>query len=365
MAFLSLQRAQKRYGATTALDGVSLEVERGELLALLGPSGSGKSTLLMSIAGFVALDEGEIVVDGLPISNLPPFKRNFGVVFQQYALFPHMTVEQNVSYPLIVRGITGSTRRRAVGRALDRVQLSHLQARYPDQLSGGQQQRVALARALVFEPTLLLMDEPLGALDRKLRMEMQREIRAIQQDLKITTLYVTHDQDEAMCLADRIAVINGGRIEQIAKPLDMYDHPASAFVASFIGEANLFGGSVADIQDGQATIATSLGCQIKMDHDALRKGETVTVLLRPEQVLLSSRTDGGMVGVIRQCNYFGSSVRCIVELQGQSIISVVPRHRLSFEPAQGMAVAISWDRAAVCILGSEMPHEADVHRRAS
>jgi putative spermidine/putrescine transport system ATP-binding protein len=365
MAFLSLQRAQKCYGAATALDGVSLEVERGELLALLGPSGSGKSTLLMSIAGFVVLDEGEIVVDGVPISNLPPFKRNFGVVFQQYALFPHMTVEQNVGYPLIVRGITGSSRRSAVGRALDRVQLSHLQARYPDQLSGGQQQRVALARALVFEPTLLLMDEPLGALDRKLRLEMQREIRAIQQDLKITTLYVTHDQDEAMCLADRIAVINGGHIEQIAKPLEMYDHPASAFVANFIGEANLFGGRVADTRDGDATIATSLGCQIEMDRNALRKGETVTVLERPEQVALSPRIDSGIIGVIRQCNYFGSSVRCIVELQGQSIISVVPRHRLSFEPAQGMTVAISWDRDAACILGSEVPHVADVHRRAS
>jgi putative spermidine/putrescine transport system ATP-binding protein len=353
MAFLSIQGACKRYGAATALDNVSLDVGRGELIALLGPSGSGKSTLLMSVAGFVALDQGDIVLDGKSIRHLPPFKRNFGVVFQQYALFPHMTVEQNVAYPLSVRGMARSERKAAVTRALERVQLTGHRTKYPNQLSGGQQQRVALARALVFEPPLLLMDEPLGALDRKLRVEMQHEIRSIQQDLKITTLYVTHDQDEAMSLADRIAVVNNGHIEQIAHPLAIYDQPSSDFVANFIGEANLFRGTISESVNGHAIVSTATGCAIEVPRSVFGKGESVTVLVRPEQVALTAQSSDARAGVIRHCSYFGSSVRCVVEMQGEHVIAIVPRHRLAFEPNIGAPVGVSWDKDSARVIGPD------------
>ena len=246
---LELRDLAKRYAAVAAVKNLSLQVEPGEFVSLLGPSGSGKTTTLMLIAGFIEPDRGHVLLDGVDITTLPPHRRNIGTVYQNYALFPHMSVAKNVAFPLEMRGLAREEIRRLVSRALDMVQLADRGGHYPRQLSGGQQQRVALARALVFEPPLLLMDEPLGALDKKLRGEMQHEIKSIQRRLGITTIYVTHDQEEALSMSDRVVVMRGGRIEQAASPTALYDRPANGFVAEFIGAANLLHASVTGLGD--------------------------------------------------------------------------------------------------------------------
>ncbi len=241
MPYLALDHLTKRYhdGQPAAVDDISLAVERGSFVSFLGPSGSGKTTTLMMIAGFEAATRGRILLDGRDIAAVPPHRRNLGMVFQNYALFPHMTVAENVAYPLDVRGVARDDKQRQVAAALDIVGLGHFAGRRPRELSGGQQQRVALARALVFEPALVLMDEPLGALDKNLREQMQIEIKAIQRRLGLTLIYVTHDQGEAMSMSDRIAVFNRGRVEQVASPLDLYARPATRFVGEFVGESNM------------------------------------------------------------------------------------------------------------------------------
>lgn len=233
---VAIRDIRKAYGAFTALDEVSLDIAPGEFLTLLGPSGSGKTTLLNVLAGFVRPDSGSVEIDGVEFLSLPPHKRNLGMVFQNYALFPHMDVRGNVGYPLRLRGISGEERDRRVAGALDLVQMGQLADRRVDELSGGQRQRVALARAIVFEPAILLMDEPLSALDKKLREHMQLELKHLHQRLGTTTVYVTHDQREALTLSDRIAVINGGRLIQLGTPDEIYDRPVNKFVADFIGE---------------------------------------------------------------------------------------------------------------------------------
>ena len=235
---LALQAIAKRYGGVTAVDRLSLEVASGEFVSLLGPSGSGKTTTLMMIAGFIIPSSGSILLDGKNITRLPPYRRNIGMVYQNYALFPHMTVGRNVAFPLRMRGVGRDEIARRVGRALELVQLKGLSERRPTELSGGQQQRVALARALVFEPPLLLMDEPLGALDKKLRQELQSEIKRIQRETRGTVIYVTHDQEEALSLSDRVVVLNHGRIEQVGPPGELYERPRTRFVAEFLGAAN-------------------------------------------------------------------------------------------------------------------------------
>ena len=240
MALIEFDRVVKRYpgAAAPAVDRLDLHIEAGEFLTLLGPSGSGKTTTLMMLAGFEPVSEGTIRLDGQPIERLPAHRRGMGVVFQSYSLFPHMTVAENIGFPLKVRGVDAAARARRVAQALERVRLSEFAQRRPQQLSGGQQQRVALARALVFEPRLVLMDEPLAALDKRLREELQLEIRRLHRELGVTMVFVTHDQGEAMTLSDRIAVFNHGRIEQIGAPQALYDAPATPFVASFLGDNN-------------------------------------------------------------------------------------------------------------------------------
>ncbi len=243
MALIEFDHLRKVYAGSTvpAVDDLNLHVQAGEFITLLGPSGSGKTTTLMLLAGFEAPTSGAIRLDGRPIETLPPHQRGMGVVFQSYSLFPHMTVAQNVAFPLSVRKTSAATIRDKVSTALAKVQLQHLAERKPQQLSGGQQQRVALARALVFEPRVVLMDEPLSALDKKLREEMQLEIRRLHRELGVTMVYVTHDQSEAMTLSDRVAVFNHGRIEQLASPQQLYDAPANPFVAGFVGDNNMLG----------------------------------------------------------------------------------------------------------------------------
>ncbi len=241
---IALRGLTKIYGGERVVDGFDAQIAAGEFFSLLGPSGSGKTTTLMMIAGFASIDAGELIVDGRDIAAVPPERRGFGMVFQNYAIFPHLDVFENVAFPLRARGVKGEPLRERVAWALDLVQLAPFARRYARQLSGGQQQRVAIARAVVFHPGIVLMDEPLGALDRNLRYAMQTEIKDIQRRLGMSVIYVTHDQEEAMNLSDRLAIMNRGRIEQVGAPRDVYERPASAFAATFLGEANLLAGTI-------------------------------------------------------------------------------------------------------------------------
>ena len=275
---------RKTYGPVVALDGADVELREGEFLTLLGPSGSGKTTLLMAIAGLNDPDRGEIWIDGKLATWLPPFERDIGMVFQNYALFPHMTIYENVAFPLRMRKQGEAAIREAVRRVLDTVQLPGVEDRMPRELSGGQQQRIALARCFVYEPSIILMDEPLGALDKKLRDALQREVKHLHENLGITVLYVTHDQEEAMVMSDRICLMNDARIEQIGTPADLYFRPASVFAADFLGESNLLPATVAGTGGGEVVLTTGDGRTVRgraaeggrsrgagQDHDPARE----------------------------------------------------------------------------------------------
>jgi spermidine/putrescine ABC transporter ATP-binding subunit len=283
-AAVFLSGLEKRYDDVGAVRGVSLDIRSGEFLTLLGPSGSGKTTTLMMIAGFEVPTAGDIAIDGRSIVTLPPYKRNIGMVFQNYALFPHLTVAENIGFPLKQRGIGRATRARLVDESLELVRLPGYQARYPRQLSGGQQQRVALARSIVFRPRLLLMDEPLGALDKQLRESLQLEMRRLHADLGITFIYVTHDQEEALTMSDRIAVMNEGLIAQVGSPEDIYDRPCDRFVASFIGESNFLPGVVRGFEDD--LVVTDCAGGTLRGHAAAKliAGAEVTLSTRPERM---------------------------------------------------------------------------------
>ncbi|WP_076528603.1 ABC transporter ATP-binding protein [Gemmobacter megaterium] len=285
-AFVEFERVQKSYdGETLVVKDLNLAIGQGEFLTMLGPSGSGKTTCLMMLAGFETATHGEIRLGGRPITQVPPHKRGIGMVFQNYALFPHMTVGENLAFPLEVRGIGKSEREAKVARALDMVQMGAFGNRRPAQLSGGQQQRIALARALVFDPELVLMDEPLGALDKQLREHMQFEIKHLHQSLGITVVYVTHDQGEALTMSDRVAVFNDGRIQQLAAPDDLYERPANSFVAGFIGENNKLPGIIEDIGADHVLVRLSTGELIDATPvNVTRKGQKTLVSIRPERV---------------------------------------------------------------------------------
>lgn len=284
--FVVYDGVQKSYdGETLVVKDLNLSMPRGEFLTMLGPSGSGKTTCLMMLAGFETATHGEILLGGKPINNIPPHKRGIGMVFQNYALFPHMTIAENLSFPLEVRKIGKSDREAKIRRALDMVQMGDFGNRRPAQLSGGQQQRVALARALVFEPELVLMDEPLGALDKQLREHMQFEIKHLHDRLGITVVYVTHDQGEALTMSDRVAVFNDGRIQQLAPPEDLYERPANSFVAQFIGENNKLDGVIETIMGDQCTVRLDDGTLIDAQPvNVTRVGERTRVSIRPERV---------------------------------------------------------------------------------
>ncbi|MGY6696991.1 MAG: ABC transporter ATP-binding protein [Roseinatronobacter sp.] len=284
--FVVFDGVQKSYdGETLVVKDLNLSVAKGEFLTMLGPSGSGKTTCLMMLAGFETATSGEILLDGSPINSVPPHKRGIGMVFQNYALFPHMTVGENLSFPLEVRGMGKSDRERSIKRALDMVQMGAFANRRPAQLSGGQQQRIALARALVFEPELVLMDEPLGALDKQLREHMQFEITRLAHDLGITTVYVTHDQTEALTMSDNVAVFEDGRIQQLAPPDKLYEEPSNSFVAQFIGENNTLDGVVKEIRDETCIVQLDGGELIAARPINVSKaGERTRVSIRPERV---------------------------------------------------------------------------------
>ena len=299
--FISFAGVSKSYdGVHAVVDGLDLDVAKGEFVSLLGPSGSGKTTTLMMLAGFESPTRGEIRLGGTRLDDKPPHQRDIGMVFQNYALFPHMTIAENVAFPLSVRKIPRGEQKTRVKRALDMVELPHLAARRPSQLSGGQQQRVALARALVFEPSVVLMDEPLGALDKRLRESMQYEIMRLHRELSLTIVYVTHDQNEALTMSDRVAVFSDGRIQQVATPTELYENAQNAFVANFVGENNGLTGRVVALDDTWAMLKLADGAQIRGRAGiGLEVGDTAMLALRPERAHLSRANVGSAVAAAR------------------------------------------------------------------
>jgi putative spermidine/putrescine transport system ATP-binding protein len=339
---------EKTYdGVNRVVEHLDLDIVRGEFLTMLGPSGSGKTTTLMMLAGFEAPTAGEILLDGHSIGKLPPHRREIGMVFQHYALFPHMTVAENVGFPLSVRRLPKAEIDSRVARALAMVQLAALGNRRPSQLSGGQQQRVAVARALVYEPKLVLMDEPLGALDKQLRSEMQLELRRLHRELGVTMVYVTHDQGEALTMSDRIAVFHQGRIQQIDTPEAIYEHPANAFVARFIGENNRVTGTVEQIEDGRCSVRVNGGTVIAGTLGAeLAPGEPALVSVRPEQIVLGDAPADCMVdGTLAEAIYLGDHVRLRIAVR--DVGDIVVKSDAAHAPAVGAAVRLGW-RAEDC-----------------
>ena len=356
----------KRFGALTAVNAVNLKVRKGEFLSLLGPSGCGKTTLLRMIAGFEQPDEGEIVIGGRDAVGVPPYRRDVNTVFQQYALFPHMSVLDNVAYGLKQRGAGRSERYAKARSALELVQMTGREKHRPSMLSGGQQQRVALARALVMSPRVLLLDEPLGALDLKLRKEMQIELKRIQEQVGITFVYVTHDQGEALSMSDRVAVMSNGVIEQLDEPRAIYDRPLTPFVADFIGDMNFLSGEVAEAADGGFAVTAGPGVVVRGRGTAAR-GTRVRVGIRPERIVAVPATGAGTAaGTANSATaevvakmYLGDQIQIVAKLPGIADI-VVREQRAVADPAldavhPGDQIALSWDDAAPLLLGEAAP----------
>ena len=314
---IAIRDVVKAYGIFRAADEVSLDIEPGEFITLLGPSGSGKTTLLNLIAGFQRLDEGEILVDGKPVHDVPTHKRGFGMVFQSYALFPNMTVAQNVAFPLRMAGIDRATADRRVAETLEMMRLSEHAGKMPSQMSGGQQQRVAIARSIVLRPKVVLMDEPLSALDRRLRESIQIEIRQLHQTLGSTILFVTHDQGEALTMSDRIAVMDAGKIIQIGTPTEIYRHPKDRFVASFVGESNLIEAEVVQKRGNTMTLKNRAGYVFSAEsRDAIDVGRA-TVLVRPERIAISATpVPNSIPATVTSALFLGEIVRIEAELEG-------------------------------------------------
>jgi putative spermidine/putrescine transport system ATP-binding protein len=342
------RNVQKSYdGESLIVKDLNLDIRKGEFLTLLGPSGSGKTTSLMMLAGFETPTAGEIELAGRSLNNVPPHKRDIGMVFQNYALFPHMTVAENLAFPLTVRKISKSDITARVKRAMAMVQLDKFGSRYPGQMSGGQQQRVALARALVFEPQLVLMDEPLGALDKQLREQMQMEIKHLHQRLGVTVVYVTHDQSEALTMSDRVAVFHQGEIQQIDSPQGLYEHPKNTFVANFIGENNRLSGILHAREGDRCDVALPNGEHVRAlaIHDAA-PGQPVSLSIRPERILLnghSSECENRFSGRVQEFIYLGDHVRIRMEVCGVSGFFVKqPISELSSALAVGDVIPIGW-----------------------
>ena len=330
MALIEIRNLAKSFGAVKAVDGVDLDINSGEFLTLLGPSGSGKTTVLRMIAGFETPDSGSVKLNGKDITYLPPYERDVNTVFQDYALFPHMDVISNIEYGLRVKGVEKKERREKASRALDQVRLSGYENRKPNQLSGGQRQRVVLARALVNRPSVLLLDEPLGALDLKLRQQMQIELKELQREVGITFIFVTHDQEEALTMSDRIAVFDKGKIQQLDKPSTIYERPSNEFVAGFVGISNLISGKAAEEIIGQAG----------------------TFTVRPEKIQLG--TMAGQIrsaeGTIKEVEYLGPSTRFLVELDAGVTLMALRQNThetsLEVEALRNSRTTLSWERSS-------------------
>ncbi len=345
---VSFRGVQKSYdGENLIVKDLNLDIRKGEFLTLLGPSGSGKTTSLMMLAGFETPTAGEITLAGKRLNNVPPHKRDIGMVFQNYALFPHMTVAENLAFPLSVRGMSKADVGEKVKRSLSMVQLDAFAGRYPAQLSGGQQQRVALARALVFEPQLVLMDEPLGALDKQLREHMQMEIKHIHQRLGVTVVYVTHDQSEALTMSDRVAVFHQGEIQQIAPPRELYESPRNTFVAQFIGENNRFAGELVERTGDTCTVQLARGEKVQaLAVNVGQPGDAVSLSIRPERIRLNAAAEGcdnRFSGRVSEFIYLGDHVRVRLEVCGKTDFFVKqPIAELDAALAVGDVIPLGW-----------------------
>ena len=345
-SFVVFDRVQKSYdGLSLVVKDLNLHIKKGEFLTMLGPSGSGKTTCLLMLAGFETATHGEILLDGKPINNIPPHKRGIGMVFQNYALFPHMTVGENLSFPLEVRKIIKNDREEKVLQALEMVQMTDFINRKPAQLSGGQQQRIALARSLVFNPDLVLMDEPLGALDKQLREHMQYEIKNLHKQLGVTVVYVTHDQSEALTMSDRVAVFNDGQIQQLSTPDGLYERPENAFVAQFIGENNKLTGKVKSVNDSEVTVKTSQNMEVKaLKVNCGEVGTNTTLSIRPERIHLNSKYKNKVDATIKQLIYHGDHIRCLIKIdKDNDFIVKIPNSNIKSTLKIGEKIPISWD----------------------
>lgn len=369
MSAIDIAGVSRLFGETTALAGVDLTIRDGEFFSLLGPSGCGKTTLLNIVAGFLAPTTGTVRIGGRDITALPPYRRDIGMVFQNYALFPHLSVADNVAYGLLVRKRPAAESRRRVEEVLNLVKLNHLADRMPHQLSGGQQQRVAIARALAVEPQVLLLDEPLSNLDAKLRKEMQSELRSLQRRVGITTVLVTHDQEEALSLSDRIGILGAGHLQQIGSPLELYRRPANRFVAEFVGQANLL--EATPSADGTAyDVATHhvvAGTPLRL-HTGASADTRALLMLRPERIRVehtgapaaAGAAEGSgqhtgqpnrAHGILRDASYTGASLRLVVELRGGGdLIVQAPDTAFPDLPAQGLPLALAWDAEDIVVL---------------
>ena len=351
---LSIRGASKTYGAVTALADATLDLREGEFLTLLGPSGSGKTTLLMMVAGLVQPTSGEIWIDGKLATYAPPNKRDIGIVFQNYALFPHLTVHENIAFPLQMRRMAAAEIDREVKRVLDIVQLPQVAQRLPRELSGGQQQRIALARCMVYRPSIILMDEPLGALDRQLRDRMQLEIKDLHSRLGITVLYVTHDQEEAMAMSDRICLMNNGRIEQVGTPQELYFRPRSVFVAEFLGESNIVEATVA-AAGNLVQLQGPGGLAIRARGDGSAPvGAAVKAIVRPERLRLlgeSESADNAVAGTLKETVFVGGVTRYFVALPGGLVLSAKQlTPSAAAVPRPGDAVRLGWSAEHTLVL---------------
>ena len=365
-AFITINNVSKHFGDVIAVNQVSVDVEKGEFFSLLGPSGCGKTTLLRMLAGFESPTSGELFIDGAPMSQVPPHLRPTNMVFQSYAIFPHLDVRRNLAYGLRFDKIEKAELERRVEEALEMVKLPGFGGRRSHELSGGQRQRVALARALIKRPKVLLLDEPLGALDKKLREEMQLELRALQQSVGITFIFVTHDQEEALTLSDRIAVMSDGRALQIATPKELYNRPVSIEVADFIGQMNFVQASVTDITSGQATLETAgLGkITAPAAGDFVQKGAKIVVAIRPEKLRLTAggNTNGpnGVQGVMKTTAYLGDRSHFYVSVDGCDKPLAVAAQEFGADTADGLGrdapVWVSWSDGSLVLLPEEQGH---------
>ncbi|MGE1102207.1 ABC transporter ATP-binding protein [Peribacillus simplex] len=357
---VEIKGAFKQFGANVVLNGIDLEVKQGELLTLLGPSGCGKSTTLNLIAGFLDADRGEVHIKGHNVTKVPPYKRDLGMVFQTYSLFPHMTVYENLSFGLKLRKVSKAEQKKKISKALELVKMSGLENRYPRELSGGQRQRVAISRALVVEPELLLLDEPLSNLDAKLRHELRAEIKRLQKEIGVTTIFVTHDQEEALSMSDRVVVMNAGKIEQISTPTEIYNHPKTEFVFQFIGKSNCFEGNVFAVDKRKVSVKigpdiTHVDANNIMGNDSdLKTGDEVKLYIRPEKLQIDSLDEKSTSlldfqhAKISQINYLGTSWEINVLLHGKSIQVLTSAFDSSWQ--NGSEVLIGWSPSEVMLV---------------
>ena len=339
----------KRFDDVVAVDDISLDIERGHFFALLGPSGCGKTTTLRMIGGFEEPTEGSIELGGVDVAPLPPYKRDVNTVFQSYALFPHLSIFENVAFGLRRRGVKKGDVRTRVVEALELVGLAGLERRKPRQLSGGQQQRIALARALVNRPRVLLLDEPLGALDLKLRKEMQLELKRIQAEVGITFVHVTHDQEEAMTMADQIVIMNGGHIEQLGTPTELYESPRTAFVAGFLGVSNLLDGEVV----GEGTVKLTDGTIVRVPPEALNRTGFLQIGVRPEKLRIGEGEENSVVGTVTESAYIGVSTQYILDTPAGPITVYVQNDRMGGQIATGERLTLSWSPESTFVVDAQ------------